>query len=403
MTNEEYLTKLRAETHIDEISETSRKGQNIFSDTKNHKFAKDGFNYRTAYFEDFDGQYYKLTISVGINGSINTVYNIGKIKKTSMPSVAQRPFGIVSAGGNSSNNTVPQSGTGVNSNSMQKSEKDTEKSKNRFSLKEDYDKSITTEDISSLHSIGRKNVNDFTDGDVKATQKWANKFYKELGAKSPFFRAWFGDWREYDISPVTVAVNKGSDRGLQHNNDTGWDINVSGKVFSETNRHTYSKNVNARAYIPYINDIIRNAISLDSYTIDKLKSENSLFMHSMYAVADVGQGAEVLKIYVEEMNNPNAVNTSKRTYQIQDIIKASEVNGGVQTKSPISHANTTNAAITVSDLFSLVKQNDKYYKPKQVNSTLLNEDGTPKVFYHQTGADFTEFNTDNQTAGKFDS
>ena len=39
-------------------------------DYKNHSFAKDGFNYRTAYFEDVDGQYYKLTLSVGKNGEI---------------------------------------------------------------------------------------------------------------------------------------------------------------------------------------------------------------------------------------------------------------------------------------------------------------------------------------------
>jgi len=84
MTNEEFATKLRAETHIDEVSKVSKKS-GWAEDTKNHRFAKDGFDYRTAYFEDFDGQYYRLTLSVGKNGEINTVYNIGKMKETTNP------------------------------------------------------------------------------------------------------------------------------------------------------------------------------------------------------------------------------------------------------------------------------------------------------------------------------
>ncbi|MEG0979481.1 MAG: hypothetical protein RSE39_05525 [Oscillospiraceae bacterium] len=79
MTDDEYATKLRAESHIDELSEVSIKGKNIVPDYKNHYFAKDGFNYRTAYFLDEDGTYYKLTLSVGKNGSISTVYNVGKL------------------------------------------------------------------------------------------------------------------------------------------------------------------------------------------------------------------------------------------------------------------------------------------------------------------------------------
>ena len=44
--------------------------------------AKDGFEYRTAFFQDEDGEYYKLKISIGKNGDVATVYNVGKIKKT---------------------------------------------------------------------------------------------------------------------------------------------------------------------------------------------------------------------------------------------------------------------------------------------------------------------------------
>ena len=91
MTDEEYAVKLRAEAHIDEVAEASKRGNKTVPDTKDHTFAKDGFNYRTAYFEDLDGKYYRLTISVGKNGEINTVYNVGKIKEAQLPLVAQRP------------------------------------------------------------------------------------------------------------------------------------------------------------------------------------------------------------------------------------------------------------------------------------------------------------------------
>lgn len=99
LSNEELLTKLTAETHIDELAQISTKTNKLpVPDTKNHKFAKDGFDYRRAYFEDFDGQYYKITMSVGKNGSINTIYNIGRLDNLSKKNrskfsvTAQRPL-----------------------------------------------------------------------------------------------------------------------------------------------------------------------------------------------------------------------------------------------------------------------------------------------------------------------
>ena len=129
MTDEEYAVKLRAESHIDELAEVSRRGKNMVSDTKNHSFAKDGFNYRTAYFQDFDGSYYHITMSVGKNGLINTVYNVGKIKETERPLVAQRPARVITTEdelGSVSNNRIAENNSAVNSQYMQKSGSDTE-------------------------------------------------------------------------------------------------------------------------------------------------------------------------------------------------------------------------------------------------------------------------------------
>ena len=86
MTQAEYLTKLNAEVHINELAQISKKIKkpNV-PDSKNHSFAKNGFSYRTAYFQDYDGEYYKITLSVGENGNISTVYNVGKLKKDTLP------------------------------------------------------------------------------------------------------------------------------------------------------------------------------------------------------------------------------------------------------------------------------------------------------------------------------
>ncbi len=70
---------------IDELAEISKQYSKSKKDTKNHIIAKDSFVYRTVYFEDYDGKYYKLTLSIGNNNGKATVYNIGQIKKDSLP------------------------------------------------------------------------------------------------------------------------------------------------------------------------------------------------------------------------------------------------------------------------------------------------------------------------------
>jgi excinuclease UvrABC ATPase subunit len=81
LTDKEFSSKLRAETHIDELGKVSRHKNGPVEDTKAHNFAKNGFTYRNAYFEDIDRQYYKITMSVGKNGDINTIYNVGKMQQ----------------------------------------------------------------------------------------------------------------------------------------------------------------------------------------------------------------------------------------------------------------------------------------------------------------------------------
>ena len=266
-----------------------------------------------------------------------------------------------------------------------------------------YSDRITEEDIRNIQSIPRKSVNDFTSADIEKTEAFARKYYNEMGNKSPFFRAWFGDWRENDTTPLKIADQKGSSRGVTKNIDTGWDINVSGKLFNETKSHASKSAVSALPYLDYINSIVENAVLLDSYTIPekKTKSNQSAMMHSLYAIADMGNGRELLKLYVEEINDVNQDGTIKRAYQLQNIQKAAPASVRVQGTPLSSLTNTGTAYINnISQLFAAVKRLDKNFQPRE-SSKVVNDDGTPKIVYHGTDSNFTVFNT-NKTRSNMD-
>ncbi len=257
----------------------------------------------------------------------------------------------------------------------------------RFSMK------LSPEDILTVQSIGRKSVNAFDSKDIATTEKFARMYWNEMGEKSPFFRSWFGDWRVNDTTPVQIATQRGDARGVQVNDDTGWSIQVSGKVFNETKGHRSAASTTARPYLPYINDIIKKAVLLDSYALDKgkEKSVNSLLMHSMYAVADIGNGREILKLYVEEMNDPNQQGTGKRAYQLQNIER--QQSGAVGSGASPSLVTRTAGSLTVADIFSTVKRLDKNFRPNP-ESKIVDAEGKPLVMYHGTRAengDFTVF------------
>ena len=242
---------------------------------------------------------------------------------------------------------------------------------------------IKEKDIRNIQSIPRKSVNDFTSADIEKTEAFARKYYNEMGNKSPFFRAWFGDWRENDTTPLKIADKKDSSRGITKNIDTGWDINVSGKVFNETKGHKAPNNQHALPYLNYINSIVENAVLLDSYTIpeEKTKSNQSAMMHSLYAIADMGNGRELLKLYVEEINDVNSDGTIKRAYQLQNINKV-PLRSNEFRENPLAPSTQRND-IMISQLFALVKSLDKNFQPRE-SSKVVNEDGTPKIVYHGT-------------------
>ena len=115
MSDAEFKVKLNAESHIDELAEISTKNKKGAPDTKGHTFAKDGFSYRTAYFQDHDGQYYKITLSVGNSDGTATIYNVGKIEEGELPSAKiSAVVGSQAPRSSSSSNSIHQNEPVVN-------------------------------------------------------------------------------------------------------------------------------------------------------------------------------------------------------------------------------------------------------------------------------------------------
>ena len=87
MSVKEYERKVSAAAHIDELAQISKKKGVVKADYdgRHGEMASGGWNYRTAYFLDFDNEYYRCRISVSIGKDGNAVYNIGEMEERSFP------------------------------------------------------------------------------------------------------------------------------------------------------------------------------------------------------------------------------------------------------------------------------------------------------------------------------
>ena len=108
---------------------------------------------------------------------------------------------------------------------------------------------------------------------------------------------------------------------------------------------------------------------------------------------------EILKLYVEEMYNPNESKTSKRAYKLNYIEQQQPSVGGSSNNVTLASSQAT--AANVHTVSALVKRCDKKFSPKAA-SQIVNEDGSPKIMYHQTDADFSVFRTESTGAGRGD-
>ena len=136
----------------------------------------------------------------------------------------------------------------------------------------EYNLPITFDDVKKIHGIyeqsGEISVKQFNSEQLKLAQKWAYKFYNDLGVKSPFFASWFGEWRAHqkhvfvDVLKMDRLDGK-NPRGQFKNKDTEWVINSSSVGYDETISHS-GKDKKSVIAMRNIDKIIENAILFDT-------------------------------------------------------------------------------------------------------------------------------------------
>ena len=223
-------------------------------------------------------------------------------------------------------------------------------------------------------------------------------FYDELGAKSPFFRTWFGDWRANDQTPVKVTHANGNtfQNGAFVNEDTGWTISVGSTLRKETAVHEKQDAITMRI-LNDVEGIIHNAVLLETDTPHQSKSKmpNTAFMHSFYAPVDYGGQMYIAKLFVEEAMGNKTTDVFRRAYELRRIeiqqMPTSGAQSGVLSASGVLTTGTDVDALTIAELFNLVKQNDPKFKSGD-SSKVTNADGTPRLVQGiATGTDANGF------------
>ena len=170
-------------------------------------------------------------------------------------------------------------------------------------------------------------------------------------------------------------------RGIVKNADSKWDINVGSVGANDTVSHSGREKVSAKM-LSEINQIIENAVLLDteaSQRSSNKKHNETAWMHKLYAFVDYNGAPYIAKVTVEEYGSSE--NAGRRFYNLRGI-KIEPVGGAPDANASYGTVPDTDSTVSISDLYALVKQYDKDFSSKPANPDLLNEDGTPKVFYH---------------------
>ena len=139
-----FERKANAAAHIDELIKVSERGGKTVLDFggRHGDMAKDGWNYRTAYFMDFDGKYYRTRISVALGKDGSIVYNIGEMQERSTPQINGSSGNSGAQRGNASDTSILTDSVNV---------------KSQFSLKAPVEE---TKNLLALHNLTEKNLLD---------------------------------------------------------------------------------------------------------------------------------------------------------------------------------------------------------------------------------------------------
>ena len=132
------------------------------------------------------------------------------------------------------------------------------------------------------------------------------------------------------------------------------------------------------------------------------------FDHKLYSLGVSSKGGIALyKITVEDYYQSPKQPTNKRFHNLKYIEKVADIPADALSGKDLQRRlnnGKTSYSYSVADLYCLVKKYDReFFSAAAPNPAMLNEDGTPKILYHQTTEDFTVFDPKHPGAGQFDS
>ncbi len=452
MSDEEFAVKLRVESHIDEIAETALKeNKPLTNDEKNHDFAKDGFEYRTAYFEDFDGAYYKIRFSVGHNGTVATVYNVGKIKED-VPSSAKliAVVGSQALDGSSSNDIILNNESFVNNNYTQESGNNS-KSKLKFSFASVQDAALIEEAEALEKQLQKSNY---------SPEKIRNEIWLEKGIMRDTGGKWvyeiedrsmkffpFGNAKKSNILNDDGSVYKKGKLSdfikhpklfkvfpiLKSYNFEICDLekDAKGEFDDKTNTIRISANEVLKANKKL--EALGGKMPRSAYD-NPYREVNGIIIHEIQHVLqkledrEPGSSVEYWNLRFErdgslpvnpktgeELTPEQAYWLTKGEYEAREAQNRVPISPKYRIPSipDLGHGKTVSARDTVTaknlkfsvpsdaEYMSAVETGDTAQLQEMVDNAAASNGYTERL-YHQTGAEFTEFNTENQAAGKFD-
>lgn len=158
MDEKAFERKANAAAHIDELIKVSERGGKTVLDFggRHGDMAKDGWNYRTAYFMDFDGKYYRTRISVALGKDGSIVYNIGEMQERSTPQINGSSGNSGAQRGNASGTSIPADGENVKPKFSLKAYSEAEKKDHVKSAKEFFGKTYSWNETGYITTDGTK-------------------------------------------------------------------------------------------------------------------------------------------------------------------------------------------------------------------------------------------------------
>ena len=158
MDEKAFERKANAAAQIDELIKVSERGGKTVLDFggRHGDMAKDGWNYRTAYFMDFDGKYYRTRISVALGKDGSIVYNIGEMQERSTPQINGSSGNSGAQRGNASGISILTDGENVKPKFSLKAYSEAEKKDHVKSAKEFFGKTYSWNETGYITTDGTK-------------------------------------------------------------------------------------------------------------------------------------------------------------------------------------------------------------------------------------------------------